>query len=76
MPIHVAAPGLHCVSLRRPCVVVSAASIVLAVGAAVSAAVAPAVVAVMVVMDRACARLRDRIRCEGCRLKLQVIARR
>jgi hypothetical protein len=69
MPIYVAAPGLHCVSFRRPCVVVSAASIVLAVGAAVSAAVAPAVVAVMVmvVVDRACARLRDRIRCKGCR---------
>ncbi|MBB4260865.1 hypothetical protein GGD64_004906 [Bradyrhizobium sp. CIR3A] len=53
MPIYVTAPGLHCVSFRRPRVG-SAASIALPVGAAIAAAVAPAIVAMvlMVMVDR------------------------
>lgn len=44
MPIHVATPGLHCVSFRKA-VIDSAASVILAVGAAIAAAVAPTIMA-------------------------------
>ena len=66
MPIYVAAPGVHCVSFRRPRVG-SAASIVLPVGAAIAAAIAPAIVAMvlMVVVNRPRARLCNRVGREG-----------
>lgn len=44
MPNHVATPGLHCVSFRKA-VINSAASVILAVGAAIAAAVAPTIMA-------------------------------